>query len=263
MDVHTWLLFEMLEDDDEDDDMLVLHALTGVVVSGIEERRAIKARIRNLNRAYIVRGDLLRNPRSATPRIHLYTHGSNRAFIVTMGIDCNTFNYLLESGFERLWNSNPIPRKEAVLGATPCPHRRSLDAAGGLGLALHWLSSTMTEYTLQTLFALIPSTVTRYIHFALKILTHVLQNSVPEAQINWPSTGDEFWHYSKLICTKYSLLWGAFGFMDGLKLPLKVSSDPIWENATYNGWLHDHFISNVLVQSPEGMYLLYMIMHNS
>lgn len=46
---------------------------------------------------------------------------------------------------------------------------------------------------------------------------------------------------------------GAVGTLDGLKLPVQVSSDSRIENAMYNGWLHSHFISNVLAFAPTGM----------
>ena len=50
----------------------------------------------------------------------------------------------------------------------------------------------------------------------------------------------------------HPLLKGAFGFVGGLNLAGQVSKDNEIENTTYNGWLHDHFISNVFVLSPEG-----------
>ncbi|CAE6449966.1 unnamed protein product [Rhizoctonia solani] len=48
---------------------------------------------------------------------------------------------------------------------------------------------------------------------------------------------------------------GAFGFIDGLSLPVSTSSDPEVEQATYNGWLHDHRITNVIVFAPDGCIL--------
>ena len=58
--------------------------------------------------------------------------------------------------------------------------------------------------------------------------------------------------FNNLIVQRHPLLTGAFGSMDGLNLPLKESTDPGIENATYNGWLHAHFVSNVLVFAPTG-----------
>ena len=45
-----------------------------------------------------------------------------------------------------------------------------------------------------------------------------------------------------------------FGFIDSLKLPVEESLDQDIENAMYNGWLHDHYISNILVFSPDGAH---------
>src|SRR5882762_5799649 len=61
--------------------------------------------------------------------------------------------------------------------------------------------------------------------------------------------------FSQLICQRHPRLWGSFGYIDGLKLPVQESSDPEVENVTYNGWLHDHFISCVLVFGLDGIFL--------
>ncbi len=45
-----------------------------------------------------------------------------------------------------------------------------------------------------------------------------------------------------------------FGFIDSLKLPVEESLDQDIENAMYNGWLHDHYISNILVFGPDGAH---------
>lgn len=76
-----------------------------------------------------------------------------------MGIDVATFDYLLEAGFAAIWDSTSIPRTDANPSGQPRTRGRSLDAIGGLGLYLHWLSSTMTETSLQEIFVLILSTV--------------------------------------------------------------------------------------------------------
>lgn len=41
--------------------------------------------------------------------------------------------------------------------------------------------------------------------------------------------------------------------MDGLKLAVQTSYlDPDLENATYNGWLHSHFLNTVIAFAPDG-----------
>lgn len=53
---------------------------------------------------------------------------------------------------------------------------------------------------------------------------------------------------------RHSLLVGAFGTLDGVKLPVQVSYDnPVLENATYNGWTHEHCVSCVIAFAPDGM----------
>ncbi|KAG2748894.1 hypothetical protein P692DRAFT_20733076, partial [Suillus brevipes Sb2] len=90
-------------------------------------------------RTYLMRGDLLPNPRVSTPWQALYSAQKDRAFITTMGVDTLTFNHILRSGFATLWDTTPIPRNDTPATAVPRVHRRSLDVAGALGLVLHWL----------------------------------------------------------------------------------------------------------------------------
>lgn len=60
-------------------------------------------------------------------------------------------------------------------------------------------------------------------------------------------------HYRTSLLHVTPLLEGAFGFIDGLNLLVHTSSDPLIENATYNGWLHAHFVSSVLFFSLKGI----------
>ena len=77
--------------------------------------------------------------------------GNDRAFITTMGIDVQTFESLLLP-FANLWDMQTINRSDVNPHGAPQPGRRSLDAAGGLGLILHWMSSTMSAFSLQQIF---------------------------------------------------------------------------------------------------------------
>jgi hypothetical protein len=198
------LLFVITHNDD--DDLITQCATgTGIVFDGTLGNIQAKRRHRHQRRLYLVRPNLIHNPRGQTS----------------------------------------LPRLD----------RRSLDAEGGLGLVLHYMSSTMREKALQEIFAIVPSSASRYINFALQILDHTLVR-IPEARIIWPIEVEEYQSLADMIKAKYPLLRRGFGFIDGLKIPIGVSSDPDWENATYNGWLHDHFISCVFVFSPRGMHVL-------
>jgi hypothetical protein len=223
------------------------------VIEGVLRRRQQRIDRRNMHRTYLTRPDLNPNPRFGTPWQHLHSRRDNRAYITTMGVDVITFEHLLASGFALTWDTNPIPRGDVESTGVPRTDRRSLDAAGALGLVLHYLSSTMREISLQQIFGLIPTTVSRYLAFSLKILLASLRD-LPDARIKWPR-GEEFDDLTRLIVDRHPRLWGAFGFIDGLKLPVQESSNDEIENATYNGWLHIHAINNVMVFAPDGKHI--------
>ncbi|KAG2134547.1 uncharacterized protein EDB93DRAFT_1242629 [Suillus bovinus] len=148
-------------------------------------------------------------------------------FITTMGVDVSTFSLLLTTGFAQYWYETPVPCYD--------PNQCSLNAAGALGLVLHYLSSTMHAVSLQQIFAIIPSTL-------LLCTLHTIQ----DAKIQWPG-GLDFEHCSELVVAHHGRLRGAFSSIDGLKLPVQTSEDVDIENATFN--------CSVLVFSAEGVII--------
>ena len=111
----------------------------------------------------------------------------------------------------------------------------------------------MREVSLQQIFALVPATCNRYLNFAMYALDDTL-TQLPEVKIVWPDAL-RMGEYSDLIVCKHSnKLRSAFGFVDGLNLPIQVSSDEEVENACFNGWLHSHMVSSVLAYAPTGAF---------
>jgi hypothetical protein len=243
---------QLEEEADEDDCEQVVVALAAIAL-GLELLHQDRVRHRNPSRLYLTRKDLLPSPHSDTPWQRLRASKDDRAYITTMGFDVSTFHAILDAGFANAWDTTAVPRTDANRAGVARPMARSLDAAGALGLVLHYLSSTMREISLQQIFALIPSTVSRYINFGLTILLRTLR-SMPDAAIRWPK-GSEFEELNNLIISRHPLLTGAFASIDGLNLPVQTSLDQDIENATYNGWLSEHFVSSVLVFSPDGKCL--------
>ncbi|KAJ3012590.1 hypothetical protein NUW54_g1823 [Trametes sanguinea] len=246
------LLLDELNDEAEADET-DLDFLAAFCLGGIEEAHRFKNNTRY--RRYLRRSELMPDPRAEgeTPWQRVYASRNDRAFITTMGVDVATFDAILTAGFAARWSSQPVQRTDVRPDSSPRPGRRSLDAAGALGLILHWLSSTMRAISLQEIFALTAATVDRYIHTALDILLKTLCD-MPDARLAWPTTS-EMRYYSNLICQRLPLLIGAFGTVDGLNLAVQVSDDDDLENATYNGWLHDHFVSNILAFAPIGIII--------
>ena len=58
--------------------------------------------------------------------------------------------------------------------------------------------------------------------------------------------------YKKAIASKHPLLRDVWMTMDGLKLHLEASPSCAIQNCFYNGWTHDHYMSNILIFSPAG-----------
>ncbi|KAG2360652.1 hypothetical protein BDR07DRAFT_1411952 [Suillus spraguei] len=63
-----------------------------------------------------------------------------------MGVDVSTFSLLLTAGFAQAWYETPIPREDVSAHGTSRIDKRSLDAAGALGLVLHYLNSTIQSH---------------------------------------------------------------------------------------------------------------------
>ena len=247
---HLWTQHQLGEQRIRNLTHLQLLALV-LLIAGSNEDHAWAVQERRPRRHYLRRTNLLPNPRIGTPWRYLYESSDDHAFLSTMAVNVSAFSTIMKLGFANLWYTLPIERSDIdSAGAEPKPGQRSLDAEGGLGLVLHWLSSTMRNVSLQQIFALTPSTVSRYLRFARMILLRVLRQ-LRDARIAWPQ-GEEFSELSSYVSARHPLLDGVFGSIDGLNLPCQVSSDPEVENSTYNGWKHGHFISSVIVFNSKG-----------
>ena len=60
-------------------------------------------------------------------------------------------------------------------------------------------------------------------------------------------TDDELDEFIATIAVKYPALTNCWGAMDGLKLRLERAGNNNMQNNYYNGWTHDHYVSNFFV----------------
>jgi hypothetical protein len=250
------------DDDDDDDDDRYDEFTRRRGIAGFVLGMAVIARLRRKERrrearAYLTRCSLPPVPREDSAWAYLYAARVDRAFIVTMGVDVGTFHLLLERGFAQLWNSTPITREDVRSHGTPRLQKRSLDAAGGLGLVLHYLNSTMSLVTLQQVFALVPSVSSRYLHFGLKLLHRTLLR-MPQAKIAWPSR-DTMGEWSAMLRVRHPLVKHGIGFVDGVHLPIECHGEEEVQNAYYNGWCASHFTSNIFAFGVDGTIMYCMV----
>ena len=81
-------------------------------------------------------------------------------------------------------------------------------------------------------------------------------------------TMNEASSFKNAFSSKYSMLKKLFCVADGLKLYLEQSGNYIIQNMFYNGWTHNHYVSNVFVFAPNGVVIACAVnalgvMHNS
>ena len=62
--------------------------------------------------------------------------------------------------------------------------------------------------------------------------------------------------YKIAIGNKHPSLTDVWMTMDGLKLYLQQSPQSVVQNRFYNGWTHDHYVSNVLGFCPAGTIIV-------
>ncbi|KAG2049004.1 hypothetical protein BDR06DRAFT_984576 [Suillus hirtellus] len=170
----------------------------------------------------------------------LYASHSDHAFITTMRIDVQMFEFILTSGFASLWYHKSITCPDTNSQGIPPLNHCLLNAGGAFGLMLHYLNSTMHKTSLQQIFALIPSTASCYLTSG-----PILLQTLPD-----------FEHCSALVVAHDSRLEGAFRSINGLKLLVQTLHGIDIENATYNGWLSKHFVSSVIAFSAEGVVIM-------
>ena len=134
-----------------------------------------------------------------------------------MGVDCATFHALLCAGFAHQWNQTAIPCPNTNSHGLPHLGRRSLSAEGALALALHYVTSTMNDTSLQQIFALTTATISHYCAFTISVLLSVL-NRMLKTSITWWADEDKCDADSNLIAACHPLLLGAIGSIDSVNL---------------------------------------------
>ncbi|KAF1802169.1 hypothetical protein FB192DRAFT_1471827 [Mucor lusitanicus] len=135
---------------------------------------------------------------------------------------------------------------------------RALDTRMILALVLMWLHSTMKQETLCLLFGVTAASVSRSKIMGIKTLYRVFSKNKNDRRwsIRWPSDNKKR-QFNEMIQANTSndfekeVTEGVFGFIDGLNLKIKHPSDPLEQNAYYNGWKSDCFASQVIVFTPD------------
>ncbi|KAE8904978.1 hypothetical protein PF003_g10819 [Phytophthora fragariae] len=122
-----------------------------------------------------------------------------------------------------------------------------------LALVLAWGRSAGPTSFLGLVFGTTASVVSLFLRFGRRLLVKLLSTDI-NAQVRLPDHVD-IEGLQDSISSKYPLLGSVHAVMDGLKLRLQASGRSEIQNMFYNGWTHDHYVSNVFVFSPQGLII--------
>lgn len=210
----------------------------------------LKLRSRRLRQGKIRRGALLHPTQSSFQ--HLFNSGQDDALVTLCGFDHNSFA-LLHDKFKPLFDDySPYPAqgRRIVQHNKNRGAKRLITSHQCLALVLSWTRTRGSLAVLQLIFGMTASHISLWMRFGRRMLIQVLRDE-PLARVSMP-TDQEVDEFVAAISEKYPALTNCWGAVDGLKLRLERSGDPTVQNIFFNGWTHDHYVSNLFLFSPDG-----------
>ena len=128
--------------------------------------------------------------------------------------------------------------------------QRLLDAEGCLGLVLCWSHTHGAEWSLAVAVGLTGTCVSVYLRFGMRILVAILKAD-PKSEVCMPDAA-EIALFKEAITVKHSPLVDCYCMVDDLKLYLQQAGNSVIQSRFYNGWKHDHFVTNIFAFAPNG-----------
>jgi hypothetical protein len=198
----------------------------------------------------------LHDPRESA-WVKLYSSNSEQALITFTGLDYPSYNYL-SSKFEVLYQrytpysaNGKIVVRRTENGRPRIRRPRLLDSRGCLALVCAFTRTRGSMYCLQLLFGITASPLSLFLRFGRRLLLRILKQE-PGARVQMPSI-EEINDYKEIVLRRYPNLNDVWFVMDGLKLYIEQGCGYDIQACFYNGWMHDHYVSNVFVFAPSGL----------
>ena len=202
-----------------------------------------------------IRRRALQNP-SVSTFSSVLGSSCDQSLITLTGFDNRSFHYLLQR-FQPLYFRYTPYSKDGSIKILPIARQggrpRSMTAEQCLGLVLAWHRTRGAEYVLCLMFGITGSVCSLFLRFGRRILLKALRRD-PLARIKMPNA-NEVNSYQTAFKEKYSMLKDVYCVADGLKLYLEQAGNYVIQNMFYNGWTHDHYVSNVFVFAPTGVVI--------
>jgi hypothetical protein len=251
------------EDEEDEEDASLMFEMMGMASAiqqsnDLEEEAKSATRFQGYSIRYrrnnsgTIRRKSLQNPTKSV-FWKLYKAKQDDSMIQLTGFDHEAFEDLLEI-FKPLYDKF-TPHCQNLRAVKPGGEKRlgrprSLDATAGLALVLTWTRTKGGHRVLCLLFGIIKSTCSLWLRFGKRCLIKCLRKT-DEARVRLPNA-DEVDELCKLINNKYENLTRVWAAMDGLKVMLQQAGNAEVQSMFYNGWMCDHYISNLFLFSPNG-----------
>ena len=224
---------------------VLMAALTSVIVAVEIKKKERKTQPRYLRPA-LVRP--IGGP-AVTAWRQLLACGTARDFIVALNFPRELLLEKVLPHFERvrLRISYGSPYRKGPKRRGRGAQMRSIDL---LGLALWYLKSRCTTYSLCPIFGLVPSSVYIWLDYALEVLWRVVRKrSRKEFEIRWPSFEEIKLSAALLERNRDygTLLRGVFAIVDGGRMPTANYTDSNLQNAYFEGFTQNEEVTNLFV----------------
>ena len=243
-------LQEEEDDDNEEEDI--------IFVLFYEKNRSWRDRLtlqERRNRSSVIRRGALMAPHSS-PFMHLFNSGQDDALITLCGFDHRTYRLLLEL-FDPLYEGYVICQETGLLRACRLTkkgkkvgRKRDFTSQMLLGLTLAWTRTRGSLKVLQIIFGFTSAPLSRWIRYGRRLLVMCLRHH-PDSAIKLP-TREEIAQFQVAISSMYTSIPYVYAALDGLKLTLEQAGDDDTQNAFYNGWTCDHYVSCLFLFTPDG-----------
>ena len=129
---------------------------------------------------------------------------------------------------------------------------KSIHDVDGLGLQLFYQRNHGVQWVLSTVFGMTQSQVSNYLRFYRRILIKLLvKTNLAKASV--PDFTD-IESFLEVVSRRHPILGEkkVWKTMDELKKLLQQSGRFTLQLRYYNGWIHDHYVTNLFVFAPDG-----------
>jgi len=192
---------------------------------------------------------------SESPWSKILHRGNDGCMITTTGLDNRAF-YALHRLFAPYYHRyTPWSKNGKIMELkkrkTRSGRPRLLSSEAVLGLVLTYNRTSCQEYMLCAFFGLTATPLNLWLKFGRMVIVKVLRKH-RHALIDRKPTDAKLRGWKQAISSMYPHLEDVYCVANGLKLMLESTDNDLVQSMFYNGWTHDHYVTNLLVFAPDG-----------